>query len=150
MTCRPLPDHFMVSQTEDAGLYDCRQPGWMHNPPLRRRYAFHSRCIASTHDLKAALRAGSTTDLGGYPLYFVTHDGDVMSFEGVRDNLAHELYAVWKQERGCIVALEINYEDNGLYCNQTGERIPSAYASDDDLSLVANGGVINPDKENPL
>lgn len=128
MTCRKRPDHLMLSH--DGNLYDTRNANWMFNNPLRYRYAFQHASIESTHQLKACLRAGSTTDLGGYPCYFVTADGAALSFEAVRAELEQCLDAIrhgQKWSGWLIVACQINYEDGALTCEHTGRRIASAY-----------------------
>ena len=86
-------------------------------------------------EIKSALRAGPYAWPGGYPLYFVTADGAALSFVAVR--------AEWRQivdahltgnRRGgwYVDGIDVNYEDADLYCDHTGERIPSAYAEPDD------------------
>lgn len=71
---------------------------------------------------------------GGYPLFFVTEDGDAMSFEAVQENIelvaratiSREMHHAWHGWR--VEAVDINWEDGDLYCCHTGKRIPSAYA----------------------
>lgn len=97
---------------------------------IRSNYCQHHRGIKSAADLKATLRAGSSTDLGGYPLYFITSDGAALSFDSVRKEIRSVLHSTrhgfndgWQ-----VVACDVNYEDGELYCDHSGERIPSAYA----------------------
>lgn len=73
----------------------------------------------------------SCTDLGGYPLYYVTADGGVLSPEAVRENQA--LTNDPDDKQWYVVRAEVNYEDPDLYCEHTGERIPSAYAEPEDV-----------------
>lgn len=128
------PDHLFLSV--DGNLYDTRDPAWMHNPPLRYRFSWSQSSITTANELKACLRAGNTTDLGGYPLYFVDNGGDAVSFDAVRADLRHYLAAYladdWMSRCDRMVACEVNYEDNQLTCVVTGERIPSAYAEDNE------------------
>lgn len=120
------PDHFMIS---GGDLYDTRRPNWHNSPPLRHRFYWSAQSIRSADELKAALRYGSTTDLGGYPLYFIAADGQALSFAAVRANLRTVLEAMRDGDKQWSpVAVEINYEDGELTCAHTGERIPSAYA----------------------
>jgi len=126
----PLPSHLFTS--DDGSLYDTRAPGWSGRPPLRRAWSGHARDIKTTAQVKAALRAGQWTDLGCYPLYFVASDGCALSFDAVRDNLASVLDSVrtnsddgWR-----VIGVDINYENDGLHCEHTGARIPSAYGDD--------------------
>lgn len=124
-----LPHHFAVSDF-DGALYDTRVEGWHKRPPLRPTYSRHCREIESTHDLKAALRAGPYAWPGGYPFYFVTHDGGALSFDSVRSRLREELASVADHDSDRIAAVEVNWEDPDLYCDHSGERIESAYAED--------------------
>ena len=131
----PLPCHLFAS--DDGALYDTRLPDWSGRPPLRRVWTGHAREIETTAQVKAALRAGAYADFGGYPLYFVTSDGDVLSFNAVRDNFASVLDSVargigdgWR-----VAAVAINYEDGGLRCEHTGERIWSAYAEQEESAV---------------
>ena len=128
----PLPCHLFAS--DDGALYDTRLPGWSGRPPLRRVWTGHAREIETTAQVKAALRAGEYTDIGAYPLYFVTSDGCPLSFDAVRDNLALVLDSVARgiRDEWRVVAVAINYEDGELRCAHTGERIPSAYAEEEE------------------
>lgn len=124
-----LPDYMFLCS--DGALYDTRKPDWSSNP-LRPIYQRHAPIIRSLNEVKAALRAGNHTDLGGYPLYFVTSDGGVLSFEAAESeykqvvwDYLHDASTGWR-----IVACEINYEDDSLYCDHTGKQIPSAYGDD--------------------
>lgn len=91
-------------------------------------------------DIKARLRAGAYAWPGGYPLYFITDDGAALSFAAVR---AEWRQIVWAHltERSCgltvardtgwhIAGCEVNWEDEDLFCDHTGERIESAYGED--------------------
>ena len=85
--------------------------------------------ISTAKDLKQALRSGPYAWPGGYPLYFITSDGAALSFKAVRENLRSVLWSIkngvndgWR-----VQAMDINYEDNELYCDHTGEKIESAY-----------------------
>lgn len=127
-----LPNHLFIA--DDGALYDTRRADWSSNP-LRPNYRRgHSR-IASVADLKAALRHGSRTDLGAYPLYFVMADGESLSFESARANLRELISAIQTglpRDGWTPVAIEINYEDGALYCAHSNERIPSAYAEEEE------------------
>ena len=92
--------------------------------------------IKTTKDLKTALRNGQWAWPGGYPLYFITSDGAALSFDAVRSEyrqvinaIRHRLNDGWR-----VVAVEINYEDSGLYCDHTGQRIQSAYSDDEEIA----------------
>lgn len=74
---------------------------------------------------------------GGYPKYYVTEDGGVLSHKAVKDNLGlitecMENGALTPEDKQWAVAYcEINWEDSDLWCDHEHERIPSAYAEDE-------------------
>ena len=68
------------------------------------------------------------TDVGGYPLYFITSDGDTLSFETValeaeriKDAIENKSKNGWR-----VIACDVNWE-NRLYCAHSGDEIKSAY-----------------------
>mgnify|MGYP003342289360 FL=1 len=85
---------------------------------------------SSDLDLKAVLRNGAYAWPGGYPLYFITNDGAALSFSTVLDELPRIMAAIkdrhdrsgWK-----VVGVDVNWEDDELYDDHTGEKIESAY-----------------------
>ena len=89
--------------------------------------------VKDTKDLRAALRMGSYTSLGGYPIFFVTSDGEAMHPNCVRENYRqvstaireHQTWDSWH-----VFGCDINYEDPDLYCVHCNESIESAYAED--------------------
>jgi hypothetical protein len=86
--------------------------------------------IMTTAELKNALRNGKYAWPGGYPLYFVASDGEALSFDTVKENYRHVLYAMKYLEDFSgwnIVACEINWEDEDLTCAHSGDKIESAY-----------------------
>ena len=115
----------------DGHLYNTENKNWAEDP-IRLNYYNHFPIIDSTQKLKACLRAGECTTLGGYPLYFVTKDGGVLSFESVRNNLFEVLSAIKDQDdpQWEVISLEINYVDNNLYCDYSSDLILSAYGDD--------------------
>ena len=67
---------------------------------------------------------------GGYPLFFITSDGGCLSFEAAKEN-AELIRAAIAEKSGNgwqITNCVVNWEDAELYCDHTGQRIPSAYA----------------------
>lgn len=73
----------------------------------------------------------ASTDLGGYPLFYLTADNGVLCPKDAnmaeREGLSGDPHdAQWN-----IVAAQINYEDAWLFCDHCSERIPSAYAEDE-------------------
>lgn len=73
---------------------------------------------------------------GGYPIYFVTADGGVLSWHAVRDELDTIADAMQNydgspdEKQWTIIGWDINWEDDELFCDHTEKRIPSAYAED--------------------
>lgn len=130
-----LPAHLFVSS--DGALYDMRDANWNKRPPVRRYYTSPRGAEGpkgwTLTDVKAALRAGPYTDVGGYPLYFVTRDGAALSFEAAREQFRQVAWDFLKDASTGwrIDGLEINYEDFDLRCDHTGARIPAAYEDDD-------------------
>lgn len=130
-----LPFHQFISS--DGGLYDTRPISWSGRPALRANYAISHKLITSTADLKATLRAGPYAWPGGYPLYFITSDGEALSFESVRENLAQCLWSLMTNSRDGwrIIACDVNYEDVDLTCAHSGKPIEVAYDSREDQAV---------------
>jgi hypothetical protein len=89
--------------------------------------------IKNISDFRQAVRNGKYTDLGGYPLYFVTSDGAALSFEMAKkerrkilDSIASRSNDGWR-----IVAVDVNWENGQLFCDHSGERIESAYGEEE-------------------
>ena len=125
-----LPEYLFES--DDGALYDTRRANWSATP-LRADYKRTHRHIDNTLQLRATLRAGAYAWPGGYPMFFITSDGESLSFESVRDeyyqcaySMRHRIDDGWR-----IVGCDINYEDTELTCDHSGARIPSAYGGDE-------------------
>lgn len=89
--------------------------------------------INSISDFRKAMRLGPYAWPGGYPMFFVTSYGAALSFSSARYNRRKilESIATNASDGWRIVRVDINWEDPDLRCDDTGERIPSAYAEDD-------------------
>lgn len=91
--------------------------------------------IETIKDLKKALRdyPGGYAWPGGYQCYFVTNDGEALSFETVKAELKLIMGAVRDQDHSGwqVIGLDVNWEDPSLFCAHSSERIPSAYAEDE-------------------
>jgi hypothetical protein len=61
---------------------------------------------------------------GGYPIFYVTKDGGVLSPEAANENFALTL---GDDPQWQIVGQDINYENQNLVCDHSGERIRAAY-----------------------
>ncbi len=86
--------------------------------------------IKTISDFRRAMRNGQYAWPGGYPLYFITSDGEALSFDSARENrrLILDSIATQTDDGWRVVGCEVNWEDSELYCADTGERIASAYA----------------------
>jgi len=126
----PLPAHMFRS--DSGALYDVRPPAWSSLPPVRPVYERHHSRIDTVAELKATLRAGAYAWPGGYPLYFICDVGAALSFDSVKENLPQVIYAIQHGLRDGwrVVACEINYEDNDLTCEHSGEPIQAAYGEE--------------------
>jgi len=88
--------------------------------------------IETISDFRKAYSVGPYSDLGGYPVFYVTHDGAALSFKAVKENRRQILQAIADKSRDGwrVVGLEVNWENPDLYCEHTGDPIPSAYGAD--------------------
>jgi hypothetical protein len=85
--------------------------------------------MMTTTELKNEIRSGEYAWPGGYPKYFVTDDGEAMSFDSVKENYRLVLDSVkHKNNDGWrVVGVDINWEDDSLICCHSGDKIESAY-----------------------
>jgi hypothetical protein len=72
-------------------------------------------------DSKGRLR--KYTDLGCYPIFYVTKECNVLCTKCAS---AEELHPT----DDIVVAADVNYEDSDMHCDACGDRIESAYAED--------------------
>lgn len=89
--------------------------------------------IKSICDLRKTMREGQYAWPGGYPRYFVSSDGEALSFAAVRANLriVFDSIACHINDGWRVVAVEINWEDEDLTCAHSGQKIESAYGGAD-------------------
>lgn len=83
---------------------------------------------------EAEIAAGPYAWPGGYPRYFITSDGQALSFKAAEDHRADIVATLRDGAPGdswMVAACDVNWEDSALYCDHTGDRIESAYAEDD-------------------
>lgn len=85
--------------------------------------------IKTVFDFNKSLEIGPYVWPGGYPLYFIAADGGVLSWQAAIDEqaLIRDAIIGGHEPQWQVVALDINYEDNNLYCDHTGNKIESAY-----------------------
>lgn len=89
--------------------------------------------INTVKELDDALENGAYAWPGGYPIYFITSDGDALSFKTVkeeRDIIAEAIDDDDNSGGWRVVAADINWEDDQLYDDHSGELIESAYGDD--------------------
>jgi hypothetical protein len=83
------------------------------------------------------LEAGPYAFPGGYPRFFITSDGEALSFESAQKNKALILEAIQSNDASGgwnVIGCDINWEDNGLRCADTNKPIESAYGDLDKKS----------------
>jgi len=70
---------------------------------------------------------------GDYPVYFIAADGRSLCFASVEANAELIAAAIRENTDGPlrIVACQINWNDQNLFCAITGERIPAAFTPAD-------------------
>lgn len=81
--------------------------------------------ISNAIDLNAFMLGSqlrSFTSVGGYPLFYVTKQNSCLCSRCATDN---------DQDFDPIVAVDVNWENPDLYCDECSQRIESAYAEDD-------------------
>lgn len=104
--------------------------------------------INTYEQFEEILKGGAYTDVGGYPLYFVMKDGEAMSFraaEREKDRIREAFQDQMSFDRDWIpVGVEINYEDENLYCCHTGLKIDSAYGDPEEGPVVLEGASDGP------
>ena len=89
---------------------------------VRPIYEGHYSRIKNSQQLRATIRAGASTELGGYPCYLLCADGEALCFTCTRAN-----YRALRSGWPSVIACEINYEDEHLTCAHCYGVIPSAY-----------------------
>ena len=92
--------------------------------------AYHHTEINTPRDLLETLAAGPYAWPGGYPMYFITQDGCALSFDAVKKSALAKARDIKERSFDRVVWADVNYEDGNLYCDETGEPIPSAYGDD--------------------
>lgn len=90
---------------------------------IRTNFKKHHRTIRTTQDLLATLRAGASCWPGGYKLYFLTRDGQVLCFGCVRRNLYNVISSIrdncndgWRVEY-LINSAEIDDDEYCVECS---------------------------------
>lgn len=88
--------------------------------------------INSIKDFDKCLSSLGYTEVGGYPIYFVTKDGKCLCFETVakeyeriKDAILHEMDNGWR-----VIASDVNWGDK-IYCSISGDEIESVFETRD-------------------
>lgn len=80
------------------------------------------------------LAGGAYAWPGGYPLYFITADGEALSFESAQANQGLILEAINTADISSgwqVIGCDVNWEDTQLICAHSNKKIQSAYGDDD-------------------
>ena len=91
--------------------------------------------IKTVADLDEALERGPFAWPGGYPIYFITEDGGALAFETVKKEYDQIREAIEDDDTSGgwrVSYCDINWEDEDLVDDHTGDSIESAYGDDDD------------------
>jgi len=98
------------------------------NQTIRPNYSRTWVRIKTVADVKATLRAGPFAWPGGYPLYFVCTDGEPLSFESARKEFDCIVDGFrFGDPAWTIIGVDVNWENEELFCSHSNERIESAY-----------------------
>ena len=84
--------------------------------------------INNINQLDQSLESGSLTDVGGYPKYWVTKDGGILSFEAISQELELIKSAIENDDdpQWQVIGCDINWEQE-LRCDHLNKEIQSAY-----------------------
>ena len=87
--------------------------------------------IETVGDFRRAIRQGPRRP-GGYPVFFITSDGAALSYAAAKAEKRNVLWSIGhKMNDGWrIIGADINWEDQDLTCDHTGQLIESAYGAD--------------------
>ena len=92
--------------------------------------------IKTVDDFRKALSDGQYAWPGGYPRYFIMKDNEAMSFDSCEKE-QKRIESAMADETSCDdewipVAVDINWEDDYLFCAHSGEKIECAYPTDEE------------------
>ena len=100
---------------------------------VRPVYCGSFQRVTNSHEARATLRNGGYAWPGGYPLYMILRDGCAMCVRCARKEYKQVARArrYWNNDDAfAIVACDVNYENNNLYCDHCNKQIESAYGED--------------------
>lgn len=103
--------------------------------------------IRTVREFIQSLRDGAYTSVGSYPKYWLAADGGTLSHAACKANCGRIARAIrgdakradvdparfysWNEPQWRVVGCDVNWEDPAMFCDDSGERIPSAYAEDE-------------------
>jgi hypothetical protein len=76
-------------------------------------------------------RFPSTSELGGYPLYYIVAEPEGKGWKNHADVLPSTLNNDHIGGDDYVIGVEVNWEDENMVDDITGEKIPSAYGGDE-------------------
>lgn len=93
---------------------------------IRRVYSRHTRNISTGAELRACLRAGSSTDLGGYRIAYLCSDGGTLCPDCVRAELHQCVWSIRNRVDNGWRVIGLYHEgetDGGCDCDHCGKTI---------------------------
>lgn len=90
-TVTERPAHLFESESGD--LYDTRKPDWARRP-LREGFSRTYREVKNGRELRASMRAGKWSFPGGYEIYGIASDGEVLCMDCISSNYKQVVRAI--------------------------------------------------------
>jgi hypothetical protein len=85
----------------------------------------------TARQLKAFMRSGPYTDIGGYPLAAIMRDSSCLCHDCVKADfkliLRSTLWPESPHDQWAIAGVSVNWENDDLSCDDCGQAINSAY-----------------------
>ena len=85
------------------------------------------KLITNTSELIEAIRQGTHSSVGGYPLFFECCDGSVLHPTHVRANALTIARELRDNVQWSVRSIDINWENEHLTCEESNQEIESAY-----------------------
>lgn len=89
--------------------------------------------IKTVKDFETCLKNGSYAWPGGYPIYYVCHDGATLCPKCVnkyKKEIKSAIKSGDKRDSWNVAGCDINFEDENMICEQCNKQIPSAYGEE--------------------
>jgi hypothetical protein len=83
----------------------------------------------NTLEMTQHIARHSHAQMGGYPMFAIAEDGAALCSDCVRHNyrVIRESQKKNNRDGWAIVGIDINWEDNALYCDHCSKQIDCAY-----------------------